>query len=69
MEIEKSLTQVAKMAKSNHIWLNAFACIKPTDEYLMQIGRMIIQKLEDDDCLLKNEDTLSRMLYLSINKS
>ena len=68
MKKETTLTQVAKMAKSNHIWLNAFQCIKPSIEFKIQLADIILRKLEDSDCLLK-QDTLSEMLYLSINKS
>lgn len=68
MKKETSLNQVAKMAKSNHIWLNAFNCINPTDEYLKEIGKLVLFKLTTEECLLKT-DTLSEMLYLSINKS
>lgn len=68
MEKEKSLNQVAKMAKSNHIWLNAFNCINPSDKFLISLGKEIMAKLDNKECLLKT-DTLSEMLYLSINKS
>ena len=68
MKKETTLTQVAKMAKSNHIWLNAFMCINPSNEFKIQLADNILAKLDEKECLLK-QDTLSEMLYLSINKS
>ena len=69
MEKETTLNQVAKKAKSNHIWLNAFQCINPSTDFKIQLADTILRKLDDRDSLLKKEDTLSEMLYLSINKS
>lgn len=68
MKKEITLTQVAKKAKDNHIWLNAFSCIRPTDEFKIDLANTILAKLNEPDCLLKT-NTLSEMLYLSINKS
>lgn len=28
-----------------HIWLNAFSCISPTDEFAADVGRMVIEKV------------------------
>lgn len=73
---------VFKKATENHLWLNAFACINPTPEYCEQIGRIIIEKLNDKEQLIpsyfqgaknnKHIATLAELtpvLYLSINKS
>lgn len=67
--VEKSLNQVGKMAKSNHIWLNTFSCINPTTDFKIGLAETILAKLNDKDSLLHKEDSLSNMLYLSINKS
>ncbi|MGV3564176.1 MAG: hypothetical protein ACO1ON_12940 [Nocardioides sp.] len=29
----------------DHIWLNAFACIRPTDEFAAKVGRDVISKV------------------------
>ena len=31
------------------MWLNAFSCIRPTDELKMQIGAWVLEKLSDPD--------------------
>lgn len=43
---------VISKANDNHIWLNAFACIRPTDDFLMDVGRMILEQLNDPDSLI-----------------
>lgn len=74
---------IVKAVQDNHIWLNAFNCINPTDEFLKDIGRMVIAKLNCRECLLPmyldNEPATgtvseslaehTQVLYLSINKS
>ena len=77
--------QVIEMVESNSIWLNAFHCINPTDEFLIGIGRSVINMLSKRENLLpkylddraeSETDTsilklaeLTPILYLSINKS
>lgn len=43
---------VLQMVQDNHIWLNAFSCINPTDEFLRDIGKMVLDKLSRRDNLL-----------------
>ena len=44
--------EIAEMAEGNHIWLNAFACIRPTPEFLQDIGRQVLSMLEQKDNML-----------------
>ena len=77
------LEDIADKCHGNHIWLNAFSCIDPSDEFCRDIGQTIIDKLNNKDRLLsgyvKPEDRdipemlslaeLTPMLYIAINKS
>ncbi|QIK83002.1 hypothetical protein [Sanguibacter sp. HDW7] len=29
----------------DHVWLNGFRCIRPTDEFAAEVGRMVINKI------------------------
>lgn len=74
---------IVETVQTNHIWLNAFQCVNPTDEYLRDIGRSIIDMLSrkdnllpsylDDDpqtgSVLEELANITPVLYLSINKS
>jgi len=68
--------EIAGMASTNHIWLNAFTCIKPTDELKMQIGTLVLDWLNQKDNLIPSradhECSLAKLtpvLYMSVNKS
>jgi len=54
-------------AENNHIWLNGFSCINPTPEFLQDIGRMILQKL--DNTKMRDFLGISNEIILTINKS
>lgn len=74
MKHKKNMTDAEKvqMADDNHIWVNAFSCIRPTDEFLLGVGRTVIDKLNNSDmcCEILGEPlTGMKYLYLSINKS
>ena len=71
---------VVKMAEANHIWINAFNIIKPSDDTLIALGRVIVQMLHREADLLPSFhgsvegdvselQRLSPTLYLSINAS
>jgi hypothetical protein len=68
--------EIAEMAQSNHIWLNAFSCVSPTPEFLQSLGQQVLSMLDQKDNLLparaRHEDELAKLtpcLYLYINKS
>ncbi len=82
MQTNKDLKeQVLLMCQENHMWLDAFACIKPTKEMAQQIGFSILNKLKDKENLLPSyhgdsDETeisemqkLSKVMYIRINKS
>lgn len=68
--------EIAAMAETNHIWLNAFSCIKPTPEFCESVGRTVLAWLDQKDNLMpagadheSEMAQLTPMLYLSVNKS
>ena len=73
---------VIQKVQENHIWINAFDCIRPSDELCLRLGRTIISKLKNKDNLISgyiddNEEYANEtdrliageVLYLSISKS
>ena len=72
---------VLDAAKNNHIWIDSFSLIRPTDETLKNIGTAVIDMLRKPENLLPlylgssldGEITelqkLTPVLYLSINAS
>ena len=58
---------VARVARDHHVWLNAFSCINPSDEFLTEVGRIVLDRLS----VAKFTDSLgiSPMAVFSINKS
>lgn len=45
-----------RLANSNHMWINAFECIRPTDELRKAIGTWVLEKLADPECLIPSID-------------
>ena len=43
---------VLRTAKENHIWLNAFACVRPTTEFRLQLADQILAMLNDKSNLI-----------------
>ena len=73
---DKQCREIAEMAESNHIWLNAMHYIRPTPEMLQDIGRQVLSMLEQKDNMLpagaRHDDKLAQLtpcLYLYVNKS
>lgn len=73
-----SQDQVIEAVEKNHLWVNAFLLIHPTDETALQLGRAVIAMLKDRNCLLPRyvDDPaltaiakLNPTLYLSVNAS
>jgi len=68
IEKEFTETEIIDMAKGNHIWLNAIAWLKPTDEMLMDLGRDVLQMLRESEMV----DDLSKtmpVVYIRLNMS
>ena len=65
--------QRAQYAKDNHIWLNAFSCINPTDKFKQEVGEMILNKLDHTDLratkLSSGKEPVGNLIYVRINKS
>lgn len=72
---------VLKQAQENHIWVNAFQTINPSDEILRQIGASVMRMLKDKQCTIPvyhgdDDDTpihelqrLTGAVYLHVNAS
>lgn len=73
MTDEELDAKVLQVVKENHIWLNAFSCIRPTVCFKIALANMILRWLESKEHLLPSGTdelgALTPMLYLSINKS
>ena len=72
--------EVLKAATGNHVWIDAFTLINPTDETLLNLGRLVARMVTDRASLLpsfygsaegdvSDIQRLSPTLYLSINAS
>lgn len=73
--------KVINKVKENHIWLNGFSCINPTDKFKISLADSILKKLNSRDCLMSDNGItsdneairqlsgLTPILYISINKS
>jgi len=61
-----------RSARNNHIWLNAFSCVRPTEEFCAALGRQILDMLNETGNTIPSEHRLvgtERCLVLRINKS
>jgi len=54
-------------ARANHIYLNAFSCVNPTEEFVRGIGENILDMLANTD--MSDGLGCSPMIILTINKS
>lgn len=69
-KIERDYTdeELVKIANDNHIWLNAFECIRPSDDFLKDVGRMVVAKLMESK--IRNDFTgLTPVAFLRLNAS
>ena len=53
--------------KAKHIWLNGFMCIKPTDDFLISIGREIIRQVNESE--IRDSMGISKYTILTVNIS
>lgn len=69
---------VRQSSEGNHIWLNAFHCVRPTDEFKLRLADSILRKLGSADNTIKSkharpgyifEDLDQQELVIRINKS
>lgn len=47
---------VLRCAEGNHMWINAFACIRPSDELKRQIGAWVLEKLAQTESTILSDD-------------
>jgi hypothetical protein len=76
LEITQAELRVLEAAQANHIWLNAMQCIRPTPEFLKQLGKRALDMLNGDENLIpaggRVGDRISELtpcLVLYVNKS
>ena len=72
IENENWNEDVLRTAEENHIWLNAFQCIRPSDEFLISVGRSVVDKLNDRANLIRPRVALidsEREVIIRFNKS
>jgi hypothetical protein len=70
--MKKSITEftpaeLVEKAQDNHVWLNGFDCIRPTDEFKILVADQILAMLEKTD--MTDSMGISPMIILTINKS
>lgn len=73
--------KVLKAAQDNHIWVNAFSLVRPTDETYRNIGKAVVEMLQTKENLLPHYygpehdgpitdlQNLTPVLYMSVNAS
>jgi len=64
---KKTPEELVKIARNNHIWINAMSAVNPSDELLIDIGAAVIQKIRDSD--MRDGLGISRMTIFTANMS
>jgi hypothetical protein len=59
--------EIATRVQDNHMWINAFAAINPTDDLKRDIGEWVLTKLEETD--MRDGLGISKYVVLGVNKS
>ncbi len=74
--IDRYSKDVLDSASKNHIWLNAMACINPTDEFKIGLAEEILEMLDRESATILSdwdgtpfEDLKQLELIVRINKS
>lgn len=44
--------EVLAAVDGNHIWLNAFSCVDPTDAFALMVGRQVLEMLNHKENLI-----------------
>lgn len=70
IDFDRQVVEAVKLVRDHpgveHLWLNAFSCINPTDEFAAEVGRSVIRKVMAHDA----DDVLERRhIVLRINAS
>jgi hypothetical protein len=62
-ELSQYERDIIKSAQENHIWLSAFACVRPTDEFKIQLADQILGMLNDKEYMIyDNQDSTNETL-------
>jgi len=48
-----------RCARNNHIWLNAFSCVRPGPEFCRQLGEDILRIMSDPGNCIEPENHLT----------
>lgn len=73
-EREGYTEDVLRAVGENHLWLNAFSCIRPTEKFAAEVGFQVIRMLKERDRLINVRCPLleggrEQELILRINQS
>jgi hypothetical protein len=67
-EAEYTTAQLVGLAQANHMWINAFTLIRPTDGMLRDIGAWVVRELQGSPI---RDDFIgqTKVAYLRVNAS
>lgn len=68
LEGDHTPEELVKAAGDNRIWLNAFSMIRPTDDFLIDIGRTVVRMLNESK-IRDDFVGLSKVVYIRLNAS
>jgi len=66
-DFDRQVTEAVDLMRDHpgveHMWLNGFSCIQPSDEFAADVGRMVIAKVmaHHNDDVLKQHHILLRI--------
>jgi hypothetical protein len=74
---EQHREDVLRSVEGNHIWINGFSLVRPTEDLERSIGREVIRMLKDRECTIPSslcatldmDPALHRELVLRVNAS
>lgn len=68
LERDHTDEEKVKLADDNHVWLNAFSCINPTEAFASKVGFQVIAALEHSPMV---DDFIGQMsvTYMRFNRS
>lgn len=67
-EDEYTPEEIVEHARGNHIWLSAFACNSPSEEFAATVGRQVIAMLNHSD-MVDSFIGRTKVVYVRLNKS
>ena len=71
-ENENFEAEALAKVRENHVWLNAFQCVRPTEEFEREVGAAVLRMFRDPENLIQSEKWLiesERSLIIRFNKS